>query len=491
MPVTFSMALGPPPGSLGLPAGVTLQAIDGETLTSPTTMTKNYFSAYPAAVNKSFNGTSWDDTTFFPVILYDGINSSPASADFSQMASLNINVSIGVTSDTTGTGVSNAGLISAGLWGIPGGYGPGTVGGSPERTPLDVWCPGIHIDEDDPHDVIPLVTNALQDNRFWDLIFTWNQIITNQFTDHLGVNRSVKDLLSLNFYTTPNSTLKSVAMYSCDVYMFAGSPSAVWQAQVFGFNTNPMGLAGSATADQVARGSNYGQMIDVHRALGNGQNTSGVGGNNSATYSTNGAPSRIPLAGVVENVDGRLTDTGVRIITPVEMQWAVWSSIIHGARAVAYFDGAQNFSTTTVGGTSIFLQAQATNLFIQNIAPILNSPFALGYATVSPAGYLFPTPAQNWFGGGMELCVKWYQGTTLIKGGVSYPPGFYILATTRQGEAHGSTSATFTINDPNATSVTPIDPTSGNASANIAISGGQFTDTFTNPWTVKLYRVQG
>ena len=62
-------------GTPGLPPGVTLQAIDGEVMTSPTTMSHNYFvrSGFTVAANPSFGAKSWDDVTFFPKGCFYGL----------------------------------------------------------------------------------------------------------------------------------------------------------------------------------------------------------------------------------------------------------------------------------------------------------------------------------------------------------------------------------------------------------------------------------
>src|SRR5690349_2411655 len=59
----------------GLPAGVTLQAIDGENMLTSTTMSNNYYSrnGFNLATDTSWGAQSWDDPNFFPLAVFYGI----------------------------------------------------------------------------------------------------------------------------------------------------------------------------------------------------------------------------------------------------------------------------------------------------------------------------------------------------------------------------------------------------------------------------------
>ena len=108
-----------------------------------------------------------------------------------------------------------------------------------------------------------------------------------------------------------------------------------------------------------------------------------------------------PIAQFVET-GGPFTEhtTGATYITPPELNWAVWSSLIHGARQIIYFNhsfGGPGFSfdnlaqpyyqTIQLGQTiSIYDQVKATDALVEQMAPVLNSPFAFGYVHVN-GGY--------------------------------------------------------------------------------------------------------
>ena len=109
----------------------------------------------------------------------------------------------------------------------------------------------------------------------------------------------------------------------------------------------------------------------------------------------------------------------------------MWASLIHGARGFDIFDhsgmerGGQYASSANLrenpgglfnsirAGETVTMHAaiKATHTLIHNLARIINSPFALGFATVSPAGYLFPTPLRG-IQNGIDICTHWYNKGT-------------------------------------------------------------------------------
>lgn len=118
IPTVNKVLSGTAPGlsTTALPAGVTLQAIDGETMTSSTTMSLNYFSRnnFTYGTNASvMNGTgiwsegmTWDDPRFYPIGCFYGLYTDTLT----QFLDLNLNVSIAVTADSNMTTVANAGV---------------------------------------------------------------------------------------------------------------------------------------------------------------------------------------------------------------------------------------------------------------------------------------------------------------------------------------------------------------------------------------------
>jgi hypothetical protein len=451
-----------------LPPGVTLQAIDGERMLDTTTMTHNYFArnGYTYVSNPYTGAQGWDDPNFFPITIFYGLYADVIT----QFLALSASVSIAVTSDT-----DPAIFPNNHIWAIPGGGNPPEIG-------VNQATAGFHIDESDVGPHIASTPNATQDGRLWSTIQTWNQIY---FGDIGGVPMSTyirPTEGNQGHFTTPNGTKKGIGIYGVDWYWFAWANSGVnggfnpVSAQVLG---NYDSKAPAVTVDQAARGSHYGNMIDVMRSQSNEQNT---GGRND-TYTTSGAPAKIPLYVCIENVGpGGLMGSTARQITAAQINWAVWSTLIHGARIVDYFTVAfghnGGFGNTILPGETIsgYDQAKATNALIKQLAPVLNSPFAVNYVTASPHGYNFPTPEGNWLNGGIETMAKYYNNE------------FYIFADTRASQSVTNISATFTIKNTNATSVTVV-----NESRTIPITNGgtTFTDVFASASTVHIYQVSG
>ena len=108
-------------------------------------------------------------------------------------------------------------------------------------------------------------------------------------------------------------------------------------------------------------------------------------------------------------------------------------------------------------------QVKATDALVEQMAPVLNSPIASGYVTVSPSPTTF---------NGIETAVHYYNNT------------FYIFSDTRDSETQHNIPAKFTLNDPNATSVTVV-----NENRTIPVVNGSFSDSFANASTVHIYQV--
>ena len=142
-----------------------------------------------------------------------------------------------------------------------------------------------------------------------------------------------------------------------------------------------------------------------------------------------------PIYQFVEDGEPGDSCTNDAYITPLEMNAAVWQSIIHGARGIIYFDytfcgseaGTDNdvldtyFQTALPGRTiSIYDQIKTTDAQVHALAPVINAPFAVDYVTVNPAGYDFPnlpvTPAFTFAAGDLastpmiDVMAKWYRG---------------------------------------------------------------------------------
>jgi hypothetical protein len=411
-----------------LPPGATLQQIDGGA---------NYYA------NNGFtyaHNAGWDDS-FFPIGPWlAGIDDQ---SDVNRWKDLGLNTAFTLTADS-----SLSLLRSNNIYAILqrdelnrfGSLGPETVGILSADEP-STYSEGVST---------PLSTtpNSVQDGRFWWMNNTHNIL---QGGNLGGVPTS--QVLS-NLITTPNGTNRHIDAHSTDLYWFAGAEAPFWRS----VGGDLYGLGRDATSDEMSRGSNYGFMVDWARSY-------------QTTYS-------IPIFQFVETGGPYTEDTSAsNYITPPELNWAVWSSVIHGARGIVYFnhtfagpgDSFDNladpyYQTVQSGQTiSIYDQVKATDALVEHLAPVLNSPTALGYVTVSPTPTTF---------NGIETMAKDYNGQ------------FYIFADTRDSETQHNIPATFTVKDLNATSVTVV-----NENRTLPVTNGVFTDTFANAWTVHIYQV--
>ncbi|MDR3659102.1 MAG: hypothetical protein P4L86_01575, partial [Mycobacterium sp.] len=258
-------------------------------------------------------------------------------------------------------------------------------------------------------------------------------------------------------WETPSQAAQFVNDYqqtvSDDYYWFTDSNingpwgSSPWDqcAQFYGLNRD-------CTTDEAERGSNYGSSIDAIRSL----------------ESPNGSE---PIWAFIE--DGYPFTGDSEFITPAEMNWAMWSSIIHGARGIVYFNhsfsgpqqGDNNFENPYYTTTGITPQAEATDALIKSLAAVLNDDTALHYVTANPAPSTF---------GGIETMAKYHDGV------------FTIFADTRDSGGATAIPATFHVADAAARSVTVV-----NENRTIPVVNGTFTDTFATGSTVHIYQVNG
>jgi hypothetical protein len=119
----------------------------------------------------------------------------------------------------------------------------------------------------------------------------------------------------------------------------------------------------------------------------------------------------------------------------------------------------------------------------------------MAYVFPSDTGVLNTFPPQTFAFGtatGIDCCAKYYTGGSYpATTGDTISNGFYIFASTRYAESNTPIiSASFTVNDPLATSITVI-----GESRSISFTSGQgtsaavFTDNFDFAWTCRIYRV--
>jgi len=428
-----------------LPPGVTLQQIDG----GPT-----YYSSqgFTNAVN-----LGWDSPNFIPIGAW-GANITSTS-DAARWADLGWNTAfVPVTANQSVLQTNNISLV---ISVEPGWTSYTNYGFTPGRETVGIQT------FDEPNTLADGVTtplsttpNSLQDGHFWWMNTTW-AFASSQFGGLSPVTSSQQVLDTL--VTTPDGTQRHIDIQSLDLYWFT-SANVNWVQEVGGENIHNFGRP--MTPDEILRGSNYGDMIDLQRALQTDHPA--------------------PIFGYVEN-GGPDTNsaTAASYIQPPELNWAVWSELIHGARGVIYFNttfggpaattyddlASPYFQTIQPGQTiSIYDQTKATDALVHQMAPELNAPFALNYVS-TPGGYNYGSGFDNTLGG-IETAAHFYNGQ------------YYIFADTRDSLTQTNISATFTLNDPLATSVTAI-----NENRTIPVANGAFSDTFANAWTVHIYQV--
>jgi hypothetical protein len=422
-----------PPGMLvvgSMPPGVTLQDIDGGA---------NYYASHGFSYAAA---AGWDDPGFFPIgpWLAPMLNQSMAN----RWKDLGLNTAFGIT------GNSPLSLLrSNGIWLVAQLEGRVTSQIGPETVGL------IAADEADPWPAIRSTPNSLQDKRFWWTNQTWNFIA---YKDIAGVPAA--EVLSHSL-TTPNGTTRHLDLQSVDIYWCASANTSQGTSQL---NLRAGGLiynlGRDMTLDEVRRGSHYGSMVDLIRP-----------------YQAGRYPA--PIGQIVENGGPYGEDTTAdSYIKPPVLNWAVWSSIIHGCRFIVYFNHsfagpaisqdnfAQSYYKMVQSGqtTSIYAQAKATNALVKQLAPVINSPTALGFVTVNPAPTAFA---------GIDTMVKYSNGK------------FYIFAHTRAPGTATNIGATFTIANTGATAATVI-----NENRSIPITNGTaFTDIFSNGYTIHIYQM--
>jgi hypothetical protein len=424
-----------------LPPGVTLQQIDG----GPNYYSNNGFTyAANAGLDTTIPIGPWLDML---ITQSDANRWHDLGWNFAYTLTNNSNISVAASN-----GISV--LQFAG--GLLPGSGAETVGLLTADEP-STFADGV---------TTPISTtpNSEQDGRYWALNDTWN------FLYYQGLNpvNSSAQVLDTEV-TTPNGTQRHINISSVDIYWFAGGKADAADGNQFATLYQGgliYGLGQNMTPDQAERGSNYGDMVDIQRS-----------------FQTGHFPA--PITQVIEDGGPFVQNTSASTyITPPELNWAVWSSLIHGARNIEYFnhtfggpaqtdDNLANtfYQTVQPGQTiSMYNQVKATDALVKQMTPELLSPVAMNYVSFAGPGYTYGQIDLTQ--GGLEATAHDYNGT------------FYIFADTRDSETQHNIGATFTLNDPNATSVTVV-----GENRTIAVVNEMFTDTFANASTVHIYQV--
>jgi hypothetical protein len=435
-----------------LPTGVTLQAIDGG-------------SAYYCS--HSFTQAcddGWDSSSFFPIGPfwgnYAGEQATWKAADWNT-----------VFYTTSTTDVND--LAADGLYSIVA-----ASGSTPAATPNNNTVGFDSADEPSSWSGatsgLAGVSNSLQDSRFWYVNDTWEFAQSGAPSGTPGGTRA--DFFT-DPVTTPDGSKRHFDMGSIDTYWFsvANDSQYPWTSaggQLYnggGYGQDPL------TDAETECGCRYGDMI---RSVF-GTKVGLPAGKSQASWHTT-YPG--PVFQYVE--DSNIGNSGDVAITPPQMNWAVWSSIIHGARGIIYFDHSfggscvsDNYITTTCAhsdysgqSTSIYSQMIATDSAVKSLAPEINSETALGYESVRPAPTTF---------GGIETRAVWDTNRSDCKGQASC---FYIFADTRDAESASNIGATFNTVG-NYSGAIPV----VGESRSVTATNGTFGDTFARGSTVHIY----
>jgi hypothetical protein len=194
--------------------------------------------------------------------------------------------------------------------------------------------------------------------------------------------------------------------------------------------------------EQCRRASNYGGAMDRLRGM------------------VSPAGSR-PVWAFVE-VGHPASESDAPTIKPAQVTAAVWSSVIHGARGVVYFNHSFGGPCPTQHALrepcyqDVRAAVKRVNGQLRTLAPVLNAKTADG--VVKPTA-------------GVDVAAKWYDGH------------FYLLAGSNQ---NGAQTATFSLPCVGDATVTVIDENRG-----LRVAGGQFSDRFADGNAVHIYRIDG
>jgi len=505
----------------GLPVGVSLQAIDG----GPT-----YFCSH-GFVYACNDG--WDSSSFFPVGAFYGTFAS--ASDVSKWEGIGWNTSFRTTASSSASVIDAACAPVAGkctgswpIYVVEGGWGgdcgsctvgqgetPGMGGSDPDVVGLESFdepCGSCGLNTTDFNagvaDPLAATPSADQEGRFWWTNFTYFWAAFGGIGPMPETPQGSAQVLD-SLIATPDGSQRHVDVQSLDEYWFAASGA--------GSNSNDLqevyshspcstygtcNYSGWTPAEQDC-GCRYGDILDMERTYQQ-MSPGACGGSNPIC----GPPTSAPMISYVETGGPDAPDTtAASYIQPPELNWAVWSSIVHGARMIEYFPNTfsgpgenQGVITNYPNGyfdvpengqpISIYAQIKGTDDLIHQLATYINSPEAVGYVSVSPAPQTFS---------GIETRATYKSGPGNCGAGTATSGCFTIFADTRDAESASNISATFTTAGNYTGPVEAIcDSRSGGdgdlnpgtcVNRTITATNGVFTDTFAKGSTVHIYQI--
>lgn len=177
-----------------------------------------------------------------------------------------------------------------------------------------------------------------------------------------------------------------------------------------------------------------------------------------------------PIWTFVETAKPYLTENGAKSITPDQIEGAVWSALIHGARGIAYFqhnnDGRGNYSIVDIPAVNAKLKA--VNGKVKSLAKVLNSPSRYNTErTVNGFKY------QEWtFNNGTDTMLKVVDGYAYIFAGL--------------GMKHTTGSKTFQL--PAGSVTGSVEVVGENRTINL--SNNSFSDSFAAEYSHHVYKIK-
>ncbi len=276
----------------------------------------------------------------------------------------------------------------------------------------------------------------------WDGVLAWNHCIPpNTSGGRCGytVQRTINSTLPNDGKPRYSNYGKGVIIWQSDkaAQVFVNLFQDFVSSDVYWFTDNHECVAGTDPACR--SGAQYGRQVDKMRRL------DAVDGR------------RQPVWAFVE-AGHPSTEHNFPTIQSAQIRSAVWHSIIAGARGIIYFNHSFGGSCQTqhILRDSCYASVRATvaevNRQITELAPVLNSPFADRYVTVS---------------GGVRVMAKRGPDET-----------WYVFA----GSTGGATTAIFTVAAGSTVEVLYEDRVR-------LVTTRQFTDSFADANAVHIYRI--
>lgn len=387
------------------------------------------------------DAAGWDDPSFFPISVFLG------KADTAHIASLKdagINTFMGVEHNPAVEPLTN--ITNAGLFAMPNldpenaanswtsaqvGTNPGAVAWfiTDECDMGYSGCPGDQYQALTMQQQLSSQVAAYNDGRFQHSNFGNGILRTFWSPDTMDEHVRLMDSASADKYTYTSPDVAGIIDGSHD------APD--W----------PNGAP-------VPRAYSYGWQVDQMRRFQD--------------------PSDIhPIWAFVETAKPFLSEAGSRTILPEEIEGAVWSSLIHEARGIAYFQ--HNNGTTTCTATysivqcsAVHAKVKAINAKVKSLAPVLNTQsYYNATRTVSGFAYNYFT-----FNNGTDTMLKTYDGSAYIFAGI--------------GMSQSTGNKTFAL----PAGINGISVEVVGEGRTLPVNGSrQFTDTFAAEYSHHVYKV--